>query len=266
MNLFCFHRRAADSIVIKSPQGSGDAAANPAIITSIFEALANTKHSSSVGSVKNMGHQFSAPLSSKTNNSFYQSLTIKTPGTDFYLPQSLAQFAPAVEQIVYAQYSGKQSSPHLRSGQEYCIMTVSQPLDFTRGKMPELGSQHFDLSPKTIAKRELEVMDRYIVSDIAELTTPFYHANFNVNDDILDNWGNTQGNIIRGLGVRPRQYAAYEIAHFDNTTAHGIIRGSEPRMRLSVSFSAQPFDGDPLSTAELKSAHKKMCSLRRDFT
>lgn len=257
---------SGNSIIIKSPAGSGEPTPPQPVLISIFEALAHTKRSSCVGSVAGMGSEFSAPLHSQNPGGFFMNMTIKAPGTDFYLPPTLGQFESAARQMIFAQYNGTVSSPHLRTGREYCLMMVDQPLDQIRESLCAVANQHFDISPQSVTERKMEIVDRYIVSDVGILTTAFYDADFDVTDSILDNWNGEQSRIIQVSGATPRQYQAYEIAHFDSSTPHGIVRGPWPRTRMSLSFSAQPFDDSEFSTLDLEQEHKKLTLGCCDFT
>lgn len=256
----------AKSIIIQSPYGAGDPTLSQPVLVSVIEALAHTKRASSVGSVAGMGSAFSAPLPmehSQNKDHFFINMMIKAPGTDFYLPSFLGRFQMAVEQMVAAQYQGDRSSPQLRSGREYCLMMVDQPADYLRESFQQVANQHFDISPQSIAAGKMEIVDRYIVSDVGRLTTAFYDADFKLTSA----WKGEQKEMIASSGGTPRQYAAYEIAHFDSTTPHGIVRGPLPRTRLSLSFSTGRFDDCDFSTEDLRREHEKLALAlaSRDF-
>lgn len=248
------HNELLKTIVIKSPAQSEDMTTPKPVLVPLFEALANTTRASRVGSVAEMGNTFSTPLPANTDDGFFSAKVIKTPNTDFYLPASFKQFQTAIEQIIFAQYNGTASSPHLRSGREYCAIKAEQRPSEMRDSFLEVSNEHFDTPRDIDADTKIERVDRYLVTDIKRLTTGFYDADF----DVKNGWDGDQGKLIRASGVKPHQYDAYDIVHFDSSTGHAVFRGPELRMLLTVSFSATPFNGCEFSTPALKEAHEKL--------
>lgn len=242
------------TISLKSPVRSDDMTAPKPVLVPLFEALANTTRATRIGSVAKMGSQFSTPLPYNTDDGLFFPIMIKAPNTDFHLPVILEQFLPAIEQIIFAQYNGTASSPHLRSGREYCVIKAEQRPSEMRESFEEVANQHFDIPQDAVADTEIEIVDRYIVTDIADLTTGFYDADFDVNNG----WDGDQGKLIRASGATPHQHDACDIIHFDSSTPHAVFRGPELRMLFTVSFSATPFNGCEFSTAVLKEAYKQL--------
>jgi hypothetical protein len=253
-----------DCIVIKAPAPVEPQGERESVIAPAFNLLSSTMRAAAIGSVAWDAKNFSLDVDVKAPgahipNSFF----IKAPGTDFYLPSVLDQFEGAVRGIIDNHYDPRNDRPINRDGNEYCRMTLVQTVFEPEEKFPPGPVHHHvdQLIPAVVSNSWIFLTDRYIVSDIAEISTAFYDYDFNLEQESPDykNADAWFAKLIADKAGPPRQFEPYDIVHFSSATPHARVSPVDPVFRtvITVTFTAEDQDLNDFGNPALAAAYEK---------
>lgn len=187
--------------------------------------------------------KFAAPVLGE-GHEFHADLIIKAPGTDFYIPDLLAQFEAVVRQATDEHYRADRAA-----FQEYCALHISQGvlLPSTTFRVP---GKHIDAQYQGVLREAYANNDAYTVS--SALPTLFYDQPFEIDADRVRQGGLSAlyNNVSGALNhqARPenvRNFGANHLVRHDSFMVHSaqIPQQETWRTFLQVRFFPARRDG-----------------------